>query len=146
LIQAKAPGSAGDIALGNPAAMRAWWLVALGSSLLVVAWLFLAGATWAALAAFAAGACLLSLYLRLLATSKLGTLHLLSDGSWVARKNNTETRLKLVAAAPWPGIVLLNYSAGGVRYPAAISPYSAGPVAYRQLLVRLRNAGPENRT
>jgi hypothetical protein len=144
LIQATAPGGAGDIALGNPAVMRAWWAVALGSSLLVVAWLFLAGATWAALAATLAWGCLLSLHKRLVATFKLGPLYLLSDGSWVARKNNIETRLKLVSAVPWPGVVLLKYSSGGVRYPAAISPYSAGPVAYRQLLVRLRNVGSEN--
>ncbi len=144
MIQATAPGNAGAIALGNPAAMRAWWSVALGSSLLVVAWLFFAGAMWAALAATAGSGCLLSLHMRLVATFKLGPLHLLSDGNWVARENNIETRLKLVSAVPWPGIVLLNYSAGGVWYPAAISPHSAGPVAYRQLLVRLRNVGSEN--
>jgi hypothetical protein len=144
LIPATAPGNAGDIALGVPAAMRGWWSVALGSSLLVVAWLFFAGATWAAVAATAAWGCLFSLHMRLLATFKLGPLYLLSDGNWVARKNNIETRLKLVSAAPWPGIVLLTYSAGAVRYPAAISPHSAGPVAYRQLLVRLRNVGSEN--
>ena len=144
MIQATASGNAGDIALGNPAAMRTWWLGALGSSSLVIGWLFLAGATWATLAAIAAWGCLLSLHLRLLATLNLGSLYLLSDGSWVARKDSIETRLKLVSAVPWPGIILLNYSSGGARYPAAISPRSAGPVAYRQLLVRLRNVGSES--
>lgn len=144
MIQATAQGVTGDIAFGHPAAMRAWWSVALGSSLLVVAWLFFAGAMWAALAAIAGCGCLLSLRMRLLATYKLGALRLLSDGNWVARKDSIETRLTLVSAVPWPGIVLLSYSAGGVRYAAAISPHSAGPVAYRQLLVRLRNVGSEN--
>ncbi len=63
---------------------------------------------------------------------------------WVARNGVVETRLELMSAVPWPGVVLLGFATGKRRIPAAISRHSAGPAAYRQLLVRLRNAGPED--
>ena len=119
-------------------------MVALGSSMLVVLWLMRGGAPVPAIAALCACAAALLLLRRFLTTFKLGTLHLLSGGDWVARNGNSETRLELVSAVPWPGVVLLGFACARVRYPAAISQSSAGPEAYRQLLVRLRNPGPEN--
>ena len=144
MTQEAAPRIGGDIALGRPDTLRVWWMVALGSSTLVVLWLMRGGAPVPAIAALCACAAALWLRRRFLTTFKLGTLHLLSGGDWVARNGNSETRLELVSAVPWPGVVLLGFACARVRYPAAISQSSAGPEAYRQLLVRLRNPGPEN--
>ena len=144
MTQQAAPRIGGDIALGKPDALRVWWMIALGSSMLVVLWLIWVGALMPAIAALCACAATFWLLRRFLTTFKLGTLHLLSGGDWVARNGNIETRLEMVSAVPWPGVVLLSFASEKISYPAAISQYSAGPEAYRQLLVRLRNPGPEN--
>ncbi len=143
-MQGTAPRLAGDVALGSPDALRVWWTIALGSNMLVAFWLCLVSAWLAALAALAVCAAILWFRRRFRTTFELGELHLLSGGDWVARNGAIETRLELMSAVPWPGVVLLGFAAGELRFPAAISGHSAGPAAYRQLLVRLRNAGPED--